>query len=160
MATIAPIALVGQIPTWKRSDGAYVWVAGFDIDADGAGGNPENDPDFQPTTTLKHSDGTCLNLRIENVGVIPGAWARERPEIIMGSLMRATNPMTGRSSYGVAGDIGPDDKIGEGSYAWALALGIPPSPITGGTQQPVIYWELWAGTAARLNGMQYQLQPL
>lgn len=41
--------------------------------------------------------------------------------------------------YAVYADVGPANKIGEGSIALAAALGIPSSPKTGGTAHGIIY---------------------
>ena len=45
----------------------------------------------------------------------------------------------GKVQYAVFGDTGPDNIIGEASYACAAALGIDPDPLTGGTDGPVTY---------------------
>ncbi len=39
----------------------------------------------------------------------------------------------------MVGDTGPDEIIGEASYATAKALGIDPDPETGGTDSGVTY---------------------
>jgi hypothetical protein len=44
-----------------------------------------------------------------------------------------------RVQYGVVGDVGPDDIIGEASYATAVGLGIRPDPHGGGTPSGVTY---------------------
>ncbi len=45
----------------------------------------------------------------------------------------------GKIEYGIIGDTGPDDIIGEASYAMAKSLGIDPDPSTGGTDDEVVY---------------------
>ena len=42
-------------------------------------------------------------------------------------------------SFGVFGDEGPDNIIGEASYAMAASLGIDPDPSVGGTDDTVTY---------------------
>ena len=53
----------------------------------------------------------------------------------------------GASSPAIVADVGPHGKIGEGSIALASALGLPPSPINGGTDRP-LQWTIWPGTAS------------
>lgn len=52
---------------------------------------------------------------------------------------------TGKCSPAVLADVGPRDKIGEGSIALAEALGIPSSPRSGGCSSGVVYL-VFAGT--------------
>ena len=52
--------------------------------------------------------------------------------------------------YGIFGDAGPSGAIGEGSYAMAEALGIPPSPISGGVDSGVTYL-IFTGSGARVS---------
>ena len=42
-------------------------------------------------------------------------------------------------AYGVFGDTGPNNIIGEASYAMAKSLGIDPDPSTGGAESGVSY---------------------
>lgn len=162
MSVIRPFAYIGpaQIPVWKRDDGAYIWLSGYDIDGDGSGGNLENDSDFQNATTYRNPDGTSLNSREENFIVIPENLAKLIPAIVMGSKASVTSLITGESFAFVAADLGPTDRIGEGSIAGANCLNVPPSPTTGGNQQPVFYYELYAGVAAEVAGKKYSLQSL
>ncbi len=48
--------------------------------------------------------------------------------------------------FAICADIGPHKKIGEASIAAAKALGIPPSPRTGGTEAKVILYIVFAGS--------------
>src|SRR5947207_206279 len=41
--------------------------------------------------------------------------------------------------YAVYGDVGPANKIGEGSIALAAALGVPSSPKSGGVGHGIVY---------------------
>jgi Fungal chitosanase of glycosyl hydrolase group 75 len=45
----------------------------------------------------------------------------------------------GRLAFGVFGDEGPADIIGEASYAMAQSLGIDPNPATGGVDSGVTF---------------------
>ncbi|CAN5491871.1 hypothetical protein BH09MYX1_BH09MYX1_65090 [soil metagenome] len=53
----------------------------------------------------------------------------------------------GKIEYGILGDTGPLNIIGEASYAMAKNLGIDPNPATGGVDKGVTYIA-FTGTAA------------
>ena len=70
--------------------------------------------------------------------VLPGAMAREigmRP----GDFAVVLNPRNGQSSYAIFGDVGPFDRIGEGSIALAKNLGIHADARNGGARRGVVY---------------------
>jgi hypothetical protein len=155
MATQAPFWSIGQTPVYKISDGSYLYLAGMDIDGDGSGGNPENDPDFQESTTYQPSQ----NARTVPGIVIPGILQRSVSGVVIGCKARVTHVLTGFRTDAVAADIGPDDKIGEAFIRTAQILGIPSSPVSGGTQEPLFLYEFWPGIPAVVGGITYNLQP-
>ncbi len=57
----------------------------------------------------------------------------------------------------MVGDLGPLTKIGELSIAAANAIGIDGNPKTGGTDKPILKYELWPDTPAVINGIRYAL---
>jgi hypothetical protein len=59
----------------------------------------------------------------------------------------------GKLEFGVFGDQGPDEIIGEASYAMAKKLGIDPDPNTGGSDGPV-YYIAFSGDNARVSVME------
>jgi Fungal chitosanase of glycosyl hydrolase group 75 len=70
--------------------------------------------------------------------VLPGPMAREvgaRP----GDFAVVFNQNNGKSSYAIFGDIGPSDRIGEGSIALAENLGIRSDARNGGARRGIIY---------------------
>jgi hypothetical protein len=70
--------------------------------------------------------------------VLPGGMARQlgaRP----GDFAVVFNQRNGKSSYAIFGDVGPADRIGEGSVALAENLGIRPDARNGGTRRGVLY---------------------
>jgi hypothetical protein len=70
--------------------------------------------------------------------VLPGGMARQlgaRP----GDFAVVFNQRNGKSSYAIFGDVGPADRIGEGSMALAENLGIRPDARNGGTRRGVVY---------------------
>jgi hypothetical protein len=70
--------------------------------------------------------------------VLPGGIARQlgsRP----GDFALVFNLRNGKSSYAIFGDVGPYDRIGEGSVALAENLGIRSDARNGGTRRGVVY---------------------
>src|SRR5580692_10944025 len=133
--------MAGTSPIYDLGDGSFGWGAcGMDIDADGAGGNAENDPDWQPTTTLRNPDGTSLNLRIERIFVVPEDVIRRIPGIVMGCQGQVTDLLHGLTTPAVPGEAGPSDKAGEAAVALADFFGVNSNPLTGGTQQPRFFY--------------------
>ena len=140
--------LIEQEPVEKVS-----YLSKFAIDGDGSGAS-HNDPCFKPDTTL-HNNGKALNSDVDFFAAIPPQIRKRTKGIVMGCRGTATNTVNGLKASFVVGDIGPHHKIGEGSIALARALGIPASPISGGTEDHIIYWEIYPGQQA--DG--YILQP-
>jgi hypothetical protein len=70
--------------------------------------------------------------------VLPGGMARQlgaRP----GDFATVFNQRNGRSSYAIFGDVGPYDRIGEGSVALAENLGIRSDARDGGARRGILY---------------------
>ena len=70
--------------------------------------------------------------------VLPGAMAREigaRP----GDFAVAFNQRNGQASYAIFGDVGPSDRIGEGSVALAENLGIRSDARNGGARRGILF---------------------
>lgn len=58
----------------------------------------------------------------------------------VGDLAAVVNTATGKVAYAVVADVGPKDKLGEGSIALAQALGVKDaSPKRGGVRSGVVY---------------------
>lgn len=76
------------------------------------------------------------------------------PHIIIQKTAGVVRGCKARVSFGsksvdcVVADRGPVSKIGELSIAAARAIGVPPSPRTGGIEDPELFYELWPGVAA------------
>jgi hypothetical protein len=140
-----------------NGDGSLTYLAGCQSDGDGSGGNSYNDPDFQDATSLK-LDGKSLNAEVDRYIVVPPAIIRAVSGIVLGCQARAQNIQNGKVTDAVIGDVGPRKKLGEASIATLEALGIPSSPISGGTNLRIVKVTLWPGKAANVGGKQYQLQ--
>jgi hypothetical protein len=70
--------------------------------------------------------------------VLPGGMARQigaRP----GDFAAVFNQRNGKSSYAIFGDVGPHDRIGEGSVALAENLGIRSNARNGGAHRGIFY---------------------
>jgi len=154
--TQPPFATISATPTYKLDNNSYIFLAGADIDGDGCGGNEENDPDFQDTTTYKPD----LNSRVVRGFVLPGVLMRAIPEVCIGCQGKVTHVLSGVTSQAVVYDEGPNTRIGEQSIALAAFFGIDANPVTGGTQQPLFLYQFFPGVAAQVNGVTYQLQPM
>lgn len=123
--------------------GAVFWKADLDIDCDGRPGrycNSRTDPLFAPGTAFQQSDGRDLSAETLPYVVVPApsdTWDHRRDGVRGGSV--AAVVYGDRVQYAVVGDVGPDDIIGEASYATAVGLGIRPDPHGGGTPSGVTY---------------------
>jgi hypothetical protein len=119
--------------------GAVFWTADMDIDCDGRnvgdGKCPGDDCCYQPATAFTTKAGRALAASVTPYVVIPTDF---RPDGLAGGAVVAVIA-GGNVQYAVFGDTGPDNIIGEASYACAAALGINPDPGKGGTDGPVTY---------------------
>lgn len=79
--------------------------------------------------------------------------------IVLGCRAILTNLDNGLMVEGVVADIGPLNKLGEASIAAAQAIGIDGNPKKGGSDLPRFRYELFPGTPARVNGVEYRLIP-
>jgi hypothetical protein len=123
--------------------GAYFWKADMDIDCDGlktAVCSSSTDPAYQNQTSATTSTGGWLDASTLPYVVIPLPSSRfdyTKSNIQLGQLVAVI--YNGKVAYGVFGDEGPSDIIGESSYAMAQSLGIDPNPATGGVDSGVTY---------------------
>ena len=109
--------------------------------------------------TLHDAHDRPLNARRVPWFVLPPRIIKAVPQVVLGCLGNATNAITGQNSPLVVADVGPDDKLGEGSIFLAEQLGIPSSPIDGGVNRRIVRVELFPGVAANVLGVQYALKP-
>ncbi|WP_328557185.1 glycoside hydrolase family 75 protein [Streptomyces sp. NBC_00358] len=131
-----------EIPVCGAQDAVF-WKADMDIDCDGRPGplcNSRTDPLFSESTAFQQSDGRYLSAETLPYIVVPApsdVWNYRDHGIGPGSV--AAVIYRDRVQYAVVGDTGPQDIIGEASYAVAAALGIRPDPRGGGTPSGVTY---------------------
>jgi hypothetical protein len=137
--------------------GAFFWTADMDIDCDGkttAQCNLTADPAYQDQTSFTDSADQPLDAAALPYVVIPLPSARfdyMASGIKPGAVVAVV--YNGQVAYGVFGDEGPDNIIGEASYAMATRLGINPDPATGGTDGPVTYF-VFTGDAAVVSPLE------
>lgn len=143
----------------ESRDSKIFFVADADIDCDGSGGNPENDPYFQPETSYKLND---VSLDAYNVPfiVVPKSVINSVGSVVLGCRAKATYHKTGLSCDCIVGDVGPTRKLGELSVAAARAIGMPDSPNFGGDDSyNAVTYEMWPGQTTTINDIFYPLQP-
>ena len=121
------------------------FTADMDIDCDGSGGNPNNDPYFQPDTRL-HFRGRPLHAELIPYIVVPPIILAKTKGKVLGSSCLVSRGK--RSCFAVVGDSGPRAKVGEGSPALARALGLNDNPNHGGTSEFEITYEIEVGKPA------------
>ncbi|MER6701920.1 glycoside hydrolase family 75 protein [Streptomyces fimicarius] len=130
------------VPVCGTEDAVF-WKADMDIDCDGRktkACNRKTDPYFLPETAFQSSRGEPLDSAALPYVVVPGpskVWDYRKSGLTGGSVVAVV--YRDRVRYGVIGDTGPTNIIGEASYAMARALGIDPDPATGGAASGVTY---------------------
>ena len=123
--------------------GGVFWHADMDIDCDGvttAQCNINTDPWYQDQTSLQTSTGQHFNAATMPYVVIPSVssrWSYASSGIELGAVVAVIH--NGRVEYGVFADTGPEEIIGEASYAMAVRLGVNPDPAVGGVDAGVSY---------------------
>ncbi|MFH9011994.1 glycoside hydrolase family 75 protein [Streptomyces sp. NPDC017943] len=131
-----------DIPVCGTRDVVH-WKADMDIDCDGRPGprcNRATDPYFAASTAFAQSDGRPLSAERLPFIVVPAPsriWDYRAHGIGGGSVVAVVH--RDRVQYAVVGDTGPQNIIGEASYATAEALGIRPDPHGGGVPSGVTY---------------------
>jgi len=119
--------------------GAVFWRADMDIDCDGQSTdvcNSGTDPWYQPQTSM----GDHIAASELPFVVIPLPSSRfdyEQHDIDLGTVVAVI--YDGQLRYGAFVDQGPEEIIGEASYAMAELMGVDPDPEFGGTEGPVLY---------------------
>lgn len=137
----------------EMADGSVHYRAKAAIDSDGVGPH-HGDHTAEDETTYKPD----LNADEDRYIVVPPQIRDGVKGVVIGCLAQVTNTLNGKHTAAVVGDIGPHQKLGEISCACASAIGLNPSPVSGGVDDHVIEYILFPGTAAIVNGKQYVLQ--
>jgi len=124
--------------------GAVFYQADMDIVCDGkpsAQCNAQVDPWFQAQSAATDSKGEYLDAAQLPFVVLPipsaARFDYKAAGIKLGSVAMVI--YKGKYAFGIVGDVGPTEIIGEASYAMAKKLGINPDPKVGGTPSGVTY---------------------
>jgi hypothetical protein len=126
-----------------KTGSAYHWTSDLDIDCDGittARCSHTTDPAYYNETSFQTSTGAFFTADVTHYFVIPLPSSRFNygsAGIKPGNVGAVI--YNNKVVYAVFADEGPDDIIGEASYATAQALGIDPNPATGGTAGPATF---------------------
>ena len=140
-----------------NADDAVSRVAKAAIDCDGSD-NRHNDPYWQSDTTLIHN-GKPIDAESVPYIVVPPLIRNGVPGVVMGCQARITHTHTRKSCLAVVADVGPRAKIGELSCEAARRIGLDGNPNHGGTDDPIVLYEIFPGQAAIVDGVTYDLQP-
>lgn len=138
----------------EHDDMSVSYRAKAAIDSDGVGPH-HGDRTAENETTYKPD----LNADEDRYIVVPPAIRNGVKGVVIGCLAQVTNMKNGKHTDAVVGDIGPHTKLGEISCACASAIGLNPSPVSGGIDEHAIEYILFPGVRAVVNGKQYHLQP-
>lgn len=141
----------------QRDDMSIVYFAKAAIDSDGSD-NRHHDPCWQASTSLKHK-GHYIDAESIPYIVVPPLIIRGVKGIVMGSMARVRNTITGAQTMAVVADVGPTRKLGEMSCECARRIGLSGNPNKGGTDGRIIRYEIFPGTPAIVDGVTYALQP-
>jgi hypothetical protein len=125
---------------------------------DGMKKNAYGDPCWQPKTAYQNG-GKYLNpLKVRYVVVPPFIISCCDP-VVLGSECDVQNVKNEMATDAICGEVGPDDKLGEGSCYLAQCVGLNPSPNHGGTDEHIIIYTIYVGEPAVVDGVKYKLQP-
>ena len=144
-----------------QSDRVTYSTPWYRVDGDGDPANTYHDRCWQRDTSLHGPDGRPVNAMAMPYVVVNPYIAASLPSVFLGGL--ALISYRGKTVSSVMADIGPHNKIGEGSEALAAALGIPASSVRGGFDHDPdhpVEWNLYPGKAALVNGVQFALHHL
>lgn len=139
---------------WHNLDsGVIFFVSDMDEDNDGPGGSLEEDPYWQPETSLRHEGKSINSHKVAGV-VVPTWLPRVVVPIVLGCQAYATDLATGLRYPAVTYDLGPTRKSGEGSNLLCKRL-----DAKGGENRPIFLFEILPGVPATVDGITYSLQP-
>jgi hypothetical protein len=125
---------------------------------DGMKHNTYSDPCWNPETAY-YNNGKFLNPNKVRYVVVPPLIIQSVDAIVLGSECDVFNTQNKTRTDAICGEVGPKDKLGEGSCALAQAVGLNPNPNHGGTEGHIILYTIYVGEAAVIDGVKYKLQP-
>lgn len=134
--------------------GKYIqFISDLDVCNDGSGPS-HGDPSHQSQTAYNPT----LNADKDKYIVTPPQVRLGVPPVVIGCLGRVTSLDNQKWSWGVVGDVGPDDITGECAYCLAKILN-PKVTHNAGDDRQIYLYEFWPGVPAVVDGKQYKLNP-
>jgi hypothetical protein len=147
------IATVEGCPiTWDGVDIRF--TARLRVDDDGTGSG-HGDRCHQRDTSL-HRGGVPLDADIDCYIVVPPIILFSVPPVVLGSQVMVK--YKDKTAAAVVGDVGPHERLGEGSIALLRKLGINTNPNTGGDDSTNVQFIITPGVCAIVDGVHYELQ--
>ncbi len=137
-----------------REDGSFSFLGDWDNDWDGSKRWKE-DKWGQADTTLHHNGKPIDSWAVPGI-VVPPEIIKAVTGVVLGCYAEVT--YKGKTEPAVVFDVGPKQKLGEGSPCLAVRLSINPSHAIGMDEQSVLY-RIWPGRPAIVDGITYKLQP-
>lgn len=124
----------------RRVSDLTFFIAGMDIDADG--NCPEGCESFlnRQNQTAFTQPGTRESLDPTKISFIslPLGQSREN-QIFLGDFVAVYNTSNKKLAFAIFGDIGPNNRLGEGSIALAKELGVFNGPRAGSISDGIVY---------------------
>lgn len=143
------------VPICQGPGAVIYWQSDLDVDCDGGRTSVcMADPWYLPDTSTTGSDGLPIDAETVPYVVIPLPSARFTygdHGIDLGQIALVT--YQDRWAFGVFADEGPEDIIGEASYAMASTLGIDPDPATGGADAGATF-VIFTGAGSRVSAVE------
>ena len=133
------------------------YVAKMAICADGIPRNTYGDPHWQSKTAYRHG-GKYLNADKVPYVVVPPSIIAAVEQVVLGSECEVENLSNKTVTDAICGEVGPQNKLGEGSMELARRLGLNPNPLHGGTDDHIIRYTIFVGESAVVDGTKYKLQ--
>jgi hypothetical protein len=109
-------------------------------------------PDHRPNDPAAYVDSETVNYI-----AIPQEIRNGAKGVILGCKVKCYHRPTGKTAWGIVADIGPRTKVGEVSIAMARALGMNPSPRSGGEEKAVVEYTIYGNQFAEVNGKKVPL---
>jgi hypothetical protein len=134
------------------------YVAKLHVDCDGMPYNKYQDPCYQRETSLFYSGSPIDADKVPYIVVPPKVRNCVEP-VVMGCMSFACNLKKGLVVNAVVADQGPPDKLGEASCECARRIGLDGNPNDGGTDEHEIFYLIWPGIPATVDGVTYNLSP-
>ena len=91
-------------------------------------------------------------------GVINGKLRKMVPPKFLGCYGEVRNLKNGIVVPFVTADVGPSNRVGEGSTKLVHLLGYPKASPRNGVDERVFQWSFYPGQPAKINGITYELQ--